>query len=127
MRFKPGKSGNPGGIPKGLYDFKRKVRACSDKALRTLFDALESKSANIRIKAANAIIEHAWGKAGQFIFLSDSNPEGSGAKPLTREEKLKLMLERAPGANVTYELPSDVFITPNPETTPQSQDLGSRE
>lgn len=57
--FKPGQSGNPSGRPKGIA---AKAREHTDSALATLVAGLEDESGKVRIAAANALLDRAYGK-----------------------------------------------------------------
>ena len=58
-QFKPGKTGNPGGRPKGIA---AKAREHTDKALDVLVAALDDADSRVRIAAANAILDRGYGK-----------------------------------------------------------------
>jgi HEAT repeat protein len=58
-KFEPGKSGNPGGRPKGIA---AKAREHGDKALQVLADALLDDDAKTRIAAARELLDRGYGK-----------------------------------------------------------------
>ena len=74
--FKPGQSGNPSGRPKIPEEFKEMARANSVKALRkaiTMMDDPEVPAA-VQLKAAEVVMERAWGKANQPLTGLDDGP-----------------------------------------------------
>ncbi len=64
--FQPGNSGNPGGRrkdPEKFAEFRERCRALEPKALA----ALEAKLADGDLKAAELVLNYAWGKPPQAI------------------------------------------------------------
>ncbi|MDR1045107.1 MAG: hypothetical protein LBP33_08330 [Candidatus Adiutrix sp.] len=64
-KFKKGQSGNPGGqraIPKEVKDF---LAGKTMEAARKLVLLLNSKDGNLRLKAANSILDRVYGKPDQ--------------------------------------------------------------
>ena len=70
--FKPGKSGNANGRPPIPEDVKEAARALTVEALDTLRECLRDKSGAVRVRAAEALLDRAWGKAP--AVLDESNP-----------------------------------------------------
>ena len=68
-KFKKGVSGNPKGRPKTPQEFKDLVKANAVPAINTLIQIMNNPKAKDpdRIKAADVIIERAYGKAVQPI------------------------------------------------------------
>lgn len=62
--FKPGQSGNPGGLPKGMAEVKEAARKLTPKAMKALEDIAtnEEHPAAARVSAAIALLDRGWGK-----------------------------------------------------------------
>lgn len=67
--FKPGKSGNPGGRPKGLGDLRDLARQHTKAALQTLVTVMKSPKAtdSARVAAADAVLSRGWGRPSQHL------------------------------------------------------------
>lgn len=78
-RFVKGQSGNPSGRPKVPEEFRELVRKATIPALQTVISIANDTKAKTadRIRAAEIIIERAYGKATQPIDL-----EMGGAEPI---------------------------------------------
>jgi hypothetical protein len=99
--WKPGQSGNPGGRPKGHGKIKEMARQNTEKAILTLVEALEATKVvglaaievpdhQVRISAANALLDRGWGKPA----ASDKNEdEAEDLSHLSNDELKKLVLE----------------------------------
>ena len=76
MPFKPGQSGNPGGMPKGARDIKALAREHAPTALETLAaimsDSLTPPAA--RVAAANSLLDRGYGKPVQEVTGADGGP-----------------------------------------------------
>lgn len=76
--FAKGQSGNPGGRPKDLEGVRELARAHTAEALDTLASIMRDGSTeNARLRAAEALLERAWGRPAQALDVT------SGNKPLT--------------------------------------------
>jgi hypothetical protein len=70
--FPKGKSGNPGGRPKGDIELRRAARERTAEALATLVNVMRtSKSPSARVIAAEAILSRGWGKPVQPQAFTD--------------------------------------------------------
>jgi hypothetical protein len=58
--FPKGKSGNPGGRPKGIA---AKAREYADRALDVIAEALADEDAKVRLAAAKEVLDRGYGKA----------------------------------------------------------------
>lgn len=71
--FKPGQSGNPGGRPKTLQEVKDAFRLHTVTALNTLVSIVEhSEKDSDRVRAAECILNRAWGTPEQSVAVSGS-------------------------------------------------------
>ena len=74
MVWAPGQSGNPGGRPSGLSEIREAARKHTKASLDTLVAALGAASEAVRVSAANALLDRAWGKPEQAITGADGAP-----------------------------------------------------
>lgn len=70
MKFVKGQSGNPGGRPKGLLEFKRECEQRSTRALELLDDAIGQGPSPVAIEAAKLLLAYAWGKPTQTVDVT---------------------------------------------------------
>ena len=67
--FKPGQSGNPSGLPKGVMEVRDIARQYTAESITTLAEIMADKSQNgsARVAAAESLLSRGWGKAPQTI------------------------------------------------------------
>jgi hypothetical protein len=81
-RFPPGKTGNPGGRPKGLAKLVREtIGEGAAKALIQAFYDLamdEDQDGRVRVAAGKEVLDRGWGKAQQSVDVTSGGvPVGS--------------------------------------------------
>jgi hypothetical protein len=68
MRFEKGRSGNPGGRPKGHGDIRELARRHTGAALATLVEICRNGgNEGARVAAATAILDRGWGKPMVYV------------------------------------------------------------
>jgi hypothetical protein len=74
MPFKPGQSGNPGGMPKGYMDVKQAAREHTADAIKVLVNIMHDSGAqpSARVAAAIHLLDRGFGKPKQEIEASGS-------------------------------------------------------
>ena len=73
--WKKGQSGNPGGRPRLDAELRDAAREYTQEALNVLVNGLKSKSAAVKIKCAQELLDRGWGKPRQSVEISD--PDGN--------------------------------------------------
>lgn len=71
MPFEPGKSGNPGGRPKGTGKVRELAREHTEAAIKALVDSLADE--RLKVSAAQALLDRGWGKPTQHIAGDDES------------------------------------------------------
>ncbi len=74
MPFQPGQSGNPSGRPKQDPAIKEAARRHAEEALAVIVANMADESAAIRQKAAESILDRAYGKPAQSLTGPDDGP-----------------------------------------------------
>ena len=70
--FEKGKSGNPGGRPKGYQEMQAAARKHTPAALKALFDALGDEK--LKVSAATALLDRGWGRPAQAVTGEGGGP-----------------------------------------------------
>jgi hypothetical protein len=107
--FAKGRSGNPGGRPKDLEGVRALAKSYTVEAIDTLAKVMrKGPTEGARIRAAEALLDRAWGKASQAVELS--GPEGKPIEVSDAREKLAAKLEAlaAHGARERAAEPADI-------------------
>lgn len=96
--FKPGKSGNPGGRPKGVAAVRALAQEYTAEALGTLHTIMQDDDApaSARVTAANALLDRGWGRAPQTIADDEGSPVAvKDISPLEAARQIAFMLAAA--------------------------------
>lgn len=95
--FKPGQSGNPGGMHKDTAEMRALCRALTAEAIKTLEQImLAGESEGSRVQAAQAILDRAWGKP-----VTETEQRIAMVRELERmsDEQLKRLMNIAGGSD----------------------------
>jgi hypothetical protein len=75
VKFEKGRSGNPGGRPRGHVEIRDLARRHTAVALEALVDvATNGKNENARAAAANALLDRAWGRPVTSTTAENERP-----------------------------------------------------
>lgn len=70
MAFKKGKSGNPGGRPKGEGEVRDLARQHTGRAIAKLAEWMDSKNPKASVAACVALLDRGWGRPAQSVELA---------------------------------------------------------
>ena len=91
--FRPGHSGNPSGRPKQSVQLKELAREQTAKAIKTLVDVMDNSDRDAaRVRAAEILLDRAWGRAPQAMELS--GPDGGPIEWKKASEELNSLMDR---------------------------------
>jgi hypothetical protein len=93
--FVKGKSGNPGGRPKGLARSARELVGENGRALADFwFEVLQDTDAKMadRLEASRLLADRGWGKAPSFMPIEEEDPLGLTGAHARLAEKLVRVL-----------------------------------
>jgi hypothetical protein len=94
MRFQRGQSGNPGGRPRMPEKLRLALEALSEKAVERLGALLDHHSGAIRLRAAERILDRAWGRPAIAVDIGEL-PETSVSRMSTAAlERLVAEIEK---------------------------------
>jgi hypothetical protein len=84
--FEKGQSGNPSGRVKIPAEVREIARGATEHAIRRAVELIDSKDANVALKAINTVLDRAWGKPTQPV---DGDGDGGPIQSVVRVEFVK--------------------------------------
>ena len=96
-QFQRGKSGNPGGRHKGVAEVTELARAESVACIETLVQIRDDPKvpAIVRLRAAEVLLDRAWGKATAHLTLDDTREDARASNEELRDMILASVAEMA--------------------------------
>jgi len=87
-----GISGNPAGLPKAIGELRKLAQTHTPEAIDALVTALKDKNGVVRVRAAEALLDRAWGKPTQAVDLDVTACQSTVPIEDLPTETLKAML-----------------------------------
>ncbi len=107
-RYRPGKSGNPGGRPKltgRALEVRAACREASVRAVERLTELLEAADPGVVLRAATVILDRAWGSPGSEADVREVDTDRLDAAKARKQGRgrdalAELMAEQEPPLDV---------------------------
>ncbi len=124
--WRPGRSGNPGGRPRGLADVTAAARERTAEAIATLVQLMRhSREDGVRRAAAEAILDRGWGRPAQLV----AGAFAVGPAPVDVEQLREALLARLStlaAPSLVPALPPAIDVTPATPARPETVGNGAQ-